>query len=759
MRNVISLNGAEWKFKKDCTEIPAVDPAEGEQWEQITLPHTWNAKDGQDGGNDYFRGSCVYAVTIDRPAAKERIYLEIEAASLNADVYVNGTFAAHHEGGFSTFRVDCTGLLKEKDNLICIRVDNSDNGYVYPQMADFTFFGGLYRKVSLLIVPETHFSLDYYGAEGVACNAEVSKTEEKVTAKVTAKAWITNPKEGDLVQFTIFNADGHVIAVESAEASEAVETKIAIDNPHLWHGTEDPYLYKVMAQVIRGEEIIDQVRVPLGIRTFTVDPKKGFILNGKSFPLRGVSRHQDKEDKGWAISSEDMKLDAELIREVGANTVRLAHYQHSRHFYDLCDRMGFVVWAEIPFISRMNTDPRGHENCKSQLRELICQNYNHPSICFWGIENELTLSGERPEMEKNVRELNDLAHEMDPTRLTTLAQFTACSIDSKMNQITDVISYNHYFGWYMGTFEDNEKWLDNFHEKYPEIPLGISEYGCEAILKYHSDSPKVKDYTEEYQALYHEHMAKIISERPWLWATHIWNMFDFAADSRNEGGVQGRNNKGLVTMDRKTKKDAFYLYKAYWSKDPFIHICGHRYVQRATETVNIKVYSNLPELALYVDGELVESKNGNKVFVFENVPLKKGLHVIHVRTTKTNHWEDNIHLERVDAPNPEYTCPDVKEGGVVANWFEGKEENDVPPMTFDPAHFSIKDNLGEILANDQAAETTIAAVSSMMGMEINRGILGMGASGTLEDMTIIVTMSKVPHAMEYLNEALQKIKK
>lgn len=753
MRNVISLNGAEWKFRKDCTEIPKQDPTD---WEQVNLPHTWNAKDGQDGGNDYFRGSCIYAVNLDRPVNGDRIYLEIEAAALVADVYVNGTHVTHHEGGYSTFRADCTALLKEKDNLICVRVDNSDNGYVYPQMADFTFYGGLYRNVSLVTVSETHFSMDYSGADGVACSASVENEAEKTTAKVSAKAWITNPKEGDLVQFTIFNADGHVVAVDGAEAGESAEAKITMDNPHLWNGTEDPYLYKVQAQILRNEEIVDQVTVPLGIRTFSVDPQKGFFLNGKSYPLRGVSRHQDKEGVGCALTAEDMKLDAKLIHEVGANTIRLAHYQHSRYFYDLCDRIGFVVWAEIPFISAMNTDLRGHENCKSQMRELIYQNYNHPSICFWGIANELTLSGEVPGMEKNLNELNDLVHEIDPTRLTTMAQFTGCPTDSKLNTITDVLSYNHYFGWYMGAFEDNEAWLDSFHEKYPEIALGVSEYGCEAVTKYHSDTPQVKDYTEEYQALYHEHMAQIISERPWLWATHVWNMFDFAADSRDEGGVRGRNNKGLVTMDRKTKKDSFYLYKAYWSKDPFVHICGSRFTQRTGDTVDVKVYSNLSEVTLYVDGQCIESKRAKKIFLFENVPFTEGHHVI---TAKGFQREDSVQWEKVAEANPEYTCPDFDGSAPVLNWFEEKVTKEVPPMTFDPAYFSIKDNLNEILENDAAAETMTAAVSSMVGMKINRGMLAMGGNGTLEDMSVMLTMNKVPNALEYLNAELQKIRK
>ena len=416
MRNVISLNGAEWKFKKGTAEIPLQEPCD---WEQVNLPHTWNAEYGQDGGNDYFRGSCVYALKVNRPVNAEQVWLEIGAASLNAEVFVNGILAVCHEGGYSAFRVDCTKLLKEKNNLIAIRVDNSDNGYVYPQMADFTFYGGLYRSVSFVTVPETHFDLDFYASEGISCTSNVETCGEQTIAHVTAKAWVTNAKDGDLVQFTVYNAEGHVVAVECTEAAEEVTAKIALENPHLWHGTEDPYLYTVTAQLIRNEEYLDQVSVRLGIRTFSVDPVNGFILNGKQYPLRGVSRHQDKEGIGNALLREDMKLDAKMIYKMGANTVRLAHYQHHRYFYELCDHIGLIVWAEIPFITYMNADSRGHANCMNQLKELIYQNYNHPSICFWGIANEISIGGESAEMVQNLKELHELAHQIDPTRLTT----------------------------------------------------------------------------------------------------------------------------------------------------------------------------------------------------------------------------------------------------------------------------------------------------------------------------------------------------
>ena len=552
-------------------------------------------------------------------------------------------------------------------NLFFLEVDNSHKEEVYPQMADFTFFGGLYRNVSLIMVPESHFDLNYHGGEGIICKTKMRGD----TAELTARTWIEHAQKGDLVQFSIQNAERHIVACDATKADREVHTILEIPSPHLWQGVEDPYMYSIAAELIRDEEVLDQVMIPLGIRTFEVDPQRGFILNGKVTPLRGVSRHQDREHKGYAITEAEMLEDAELIRELGANTVRLAHYQHSRYFYDLCDRFGFVVWAEIPLISAMNEEETAHENCRSQLMELICQNFHHPSICFWGISNEITIGGETAKMEERLRELNQLAKELDPDRLTTMAQFFMQPIESRLNVITDVVSYNHYFGWYVGEFKDNEAWLDHFHAKYPDQCLGISEYGCEGIPAYHSDSPKRRDYTEEYQALYHEHMAKVISERPWLWATHVWNMFDFAADGRDEGGVKGRNNKGLVTMDRKIKKDAFFLYKAYWSREAFVHICGRRYVRRTGDTIAVKVYSNQPEVTLYMDGRQVGRQKGEKVFCFQEIAWTEGMHTF---TAKAGPAADEINLEKVKIPNPSYVCPGASEDGTVRNWFEGNME-------------------------------------------------------------------------------------
>ncbi len=750
LRKTENLDDADWRFKKNFEKPSKHFPS---RWEGVTLPHTWNVLDGQDGGNDYFRGKCVYAVRIPRQKTDGRVWLEIEAASLVAEVYLNGQKVAEHAGGYSAFRADVTDYLAKRKNLLCILVDNENREDVYPQMADFTFFGGLYRGVNLITVPQSHFSLDRYGADGFLC----TPISDEIDTRIRAEAWLDGTSEGDTVHFFVMDADGLVVAQSEIAASEYVCVDLHITQPHFWQGVDDPYLYTVSAELLRDGKVIDGLHVNTGIRTFVVDPQEGFILNGRPTPLRGVSRHQDREDKGYAISWQDQQEDAALIREVGANTVRLAHYQHSQEFYDECDRLGLVVWAEIPLISVMSENPDAHENSLQQMKELISQCYNHPSICFWGIANEITLGGEMRATEANLHELNQLVHDMDPVRLTTMAQFSAYPMDGALNQITDVLSYNHYFGWYSGSFEDNEAWLDAFHAKYPDCPIGLSEYGCEAITAYHSDTPQRRDYTEEYQALYHEHMARIISERPWLWATHVWNMFDFAADSRDEGGVKGRNNKGLVTMDRRTKKDAFYLYKAWWSNEPFVHICGRRYKERSCDTLSIKVYSNQPEITLSMDGNPVETQSSSKVFLFHEVPFTEGLHTIRAAYRDIT---DTMELIRVDGENPSYHFAGAEDGDTVANWFEDQELGTAPELSFEEGCFSIRDTIGDILGNAQAKEIFLPAVSSLVGVKIDETALAAMSTRTVEDvMPVFGAMDATEEKIALLNAALQKVKK
>ena len=660
-----------WKFVKQAGNAAEAMQAEGER---ISLPHTWNAEDGQDGGNDYYRGTCWYIkeLTEVEKTEEEEVYLEFLGAAMISDVYLNGEKLFHHEGGYSTFRVNLTAHLTEK-NVLAVAVDNGDNTICYPQKADFTFYGGLYRSVNLLVVPREHFALDYCGTPGIKLTPEVDLETKK--ANVTVEVWTSgNPKE---------------VTITAAEQTKNVEvsgnyakTVFEIEQVHLWDGLEDPYLYSAEAVLASG----DRVSTRFGCRTFEMDSQKGFLLNGRSYPLRGVSRHQDVKGVGNALSLEDHQRDMEIIKELGATTLRLAHYQHAQEFYDLCDENGLVVWAEIPYITMHMSSARA--NTLSQMEELIVQNYNHPSICCWGLSNEITAASAVDEdLLENHRLLNDLCHRLDATRPTTMANVFMLEIDSPILEIPDINSYNLYFGWYLGDLEQNEEFFDEYHEKYPDRVIGFSEYGADANPQYQSSKPEKGDYTESYQAVYHEHMLKMIEERPWLWATHVWNLFDFAADGRDEGGKHGENQKGLVTIDRRLKKDAFYLYKAAWNqKEPFVHLCGKRYADRAEEMTEVKVYSNQPEVTLFVDGNEVETKAGKTIFTF-SVALQ-GEHTIEARSGAVS---DQMQIRRVEEENPTYRMVQAKP---VANWFDAS--------TYDETCYSVFDKLGEIRENPKA---------------------------------------------------------
>ena len=524
---------------------------------------------------------------------------------------------------------------------------------------------------------------------------------------------------------------------------------------------DDPYLYTVTATLQRRNEAYDEVSAMVGVREFSVDPQKGFFLNGELTPLRGVSRHQDRLYQGNALNWEDHYDDAYIIKELGANTIRLAHYQHSQDFYDACDQLGFIIWAEIPFISVMSKDPAAHDNCVQQMTELIVQNYNHPSICFWGISNEILIGGISDKLVENHHALNKLVKELDPTRLTTIAHVSMTPTDGPMPKITDVESYNHYFGWYGGKMEENGPWLDKFHAEHPDISIGISEYGCEGIITYHSSKPACKDYTEEYQALYHEHLAKVFDERPWVWATHVWNMFDFGCAARNEGGVGGRNNKGLVTIDRKTKKDAYYIYKAYWNDEPMVHVCGRRYAQRAGDTTEIRVYSNQAEVELLVNGKSVGKQTGERVFVF-TVALEPGFNIV---AAKTGELKDVITLEKVEKEPAIYTLPEFNERAEgVANWFKlvGEMNLDLKaPMEFPEGFYSVKDSMETLFNSEEAGEVVSKAVKLATNFDIKPGV---GMWDMMKGMTPEAMMSlggsMLPDGfLESLNAQLIKIKK
>jgi len=654
LRQIISLN-PKWGFSKNAAGVPA---AFDTTWEEVDLPHSWNSVDGQDGGNDYFRGTAYYEKTIEKatlPAA-EKYYLEIRGANSSADVYMDGKLLAHHDGGYSTWRVDVTDHLRET-SLLVIAVDNAANETVYPQMADFTFYGGLYRDVNLIAVPATHFDLDYYGAPGI----KVTPQMEGDNANVEVEVFITDPKPGQTVKYTVYDAEEKEIT-----ACETADTKanFVLENAHKWHGRKDPYLYCVEAELMENGQIIDSVCTRFGCRSFAIDPDRGFILNGEEYPLRGVSRHQDRWGIGNALLPEHHKEDMDLICEVGATTIRLAHYQHDQYFYDLCDERGMVIWAEIPYISKHM--PTGRENTISQMKELVAQNYNHPSIVVWGLSNEISIGGSTEDLLENHRILNDLCHEMDKTRLTTIAAVSMCKIDDPYLQIPDVVSYNHYFGWYGGDTSMNGPWFDKFHATHPNIPIGCSEYGCEA-LNWHNSDPRQGDYTEEYQAYYHEELIKQLFTRKYMWATHVWNMFDFGADARAEGGENGQNHKGLVTFDRSYKKDSFYAYKAWLSDEPFVHLCGKRYVDRVEDVTKVTVYSNQPKVELFANGESLGVKEAADHFFYFDVPNTGETKLEAV----AGECRDESVIRKVDTFNEAYRLVEV---GAILNWFDIEEK-------------------------------------------------------------------------------------
>ena len=616
----------------------------------VDLPHTWNARDGQDGGNDYWRGTCIYRTHFAAPqfnTASHQVWIQFDGVNASAHVVLNGSPVCNHDGGYSTFRANITELLRD-ENELTVEVDNSKNDRVYPQKADFTFYGGIYRDVSLMVVSKNHFTLDYFGGPGIRITPTVQGTD----ASVQVTTW--HDGEGE-VSIELLDAAGNTVAT-----GKGPDITLTIFNAHLWNGVKDPYLYSCKARLVVNGTVEDETTTRFGVRSFKVDPKKGFFLNGKSYPLHGVSRHQDRKGLGNAITRETHDEDMALIKEIGANTIRLAHYQHDQYFYDLCDEVGMVVWAEIPYISEHM--PNGRENTISQMKELIIQNYNHPCIVCWGVSNEITISTkDKKDMLDNHRQLNDLCHEMDKTRLTTLACYAMCGPFNRSAHITDMVSWNLYLGWYVPGFILNDLWMGFFHLCFPNRPFGYSEYGAEGMPNLHSTHPHRGDHTEEYQAKYHEYMLRCFKRHPWMWATHVWNMFDFAADARDQGGEPGMNHKGLVTFDRKTKKDSFYLYKAWWSDEAFVHICSKRFVERTGSTATVKVYSNQSTVALYVNGNKVGEQTGEHVFTFK-VPLNGELHIQAVAGDRT----DESVIRHVDTPNPEYKLHKTKSKS--ANW-------------------------------------------------------------------------------------------
>lgn len=694
----------------------------------MTLPHTWNHGHGGDPADAGHRGACWYRRRLDLSAVAggRRIVLEIGAAGMVADVHLDGVRLVHHRGGYSAFRCDLTEALGAgRRGVLAVRVDNSASDDVYPLMGDHTMFGGLYRPVRLIDLDPVHVDVLHHGGPGVTVR-QLAIDDDAARIAVTVRvANASGAAVAEEVAIRVLDAAGAEVASArvpvTTDPGAVVEAaaELGIEHPRRWHGRRDPYLYRVAAEV--GG---DRVALPLGLRTFTVDAETGVHLNGRPYRLHGVSRHHDIAGTP-AVSRAEIERDLDLIDEIGATAVRLAHYQHADDVLDLCDERGLVVWAEIPLNARVSTtDPL--TNAAAQLTELIHQQRHHPSILCWGVQNEALISERVADPRPVIAELAALARRLDPDRPVAQAQVFLARPDDPINRLTDLNARNLYAGWYYGAAEDVARDLDEHHAACPDVPLGLSEYGADAHPDYHASRPEPGDYTEEYQAVLHEVYWRVIGARPWLWASFVWNMFDFASVIRDEGGTRGFNMKGLVTRDRRIRKDAFWWYKANWSDEPVLHVCARRFVNRHDPDLEIKVYSNHPEVRLVVGGEdLGAQRSADRIFRWA-VRLGPGETSV---VARAGDQEDRATFRLVDGPDPSYLCPAPRRragaaSGTIASWFEG------PDGAVDRTRYGTWSLLGELLDDPAAAAVLVDTFGARLlehpMLDVARGLpLGM----------------------------------
>jgi beta-galactosidase len=639
-----------WRFKQAAglsgVEAPQFDDA---GWEQVTVPHTWN-RIGNEGyerspESNNIQGTGWYRLKFRSPPSKGAHYfLQFDGISTVADVWLNGHYLGKHEGAFARFRFDATAAMSATgDNVLVVKADNTRPApgaateSVPPLSGDFFMFGGIYRKAALIITHSVHIDLLDFGGPGIYERASEIRSDA-ATVQITSRVTNNDPKPQRLrVETAILGADGKVVAATTSEAGpvspgavSVLQSSLNIANPHLWNGVSDPYLYRTVVTLTSPKGVVlDRVTQPLGLRTVKFDPDKGFFLNGEHQYLKGVAMHQDRPVKGWAVSDADQEEDFAILTELGANAARLAHYQHGQRSYEVADSTGIVIWAEVPLVNKVSYDGTPANaalsaNARQQLLELIQQNRNHPSVALWSIANEIDLTATQVKGPSHpaalLQELNALAKSQDPDRPTTFADCCEIAIPPHVGDaanlrdpivgIADTVGYNRYFGWYTGQFADFGTMLDQAHVRHPQTPISVSEYGAGAALTQHSDDPNGgpinphgRPHPEEYQNLYHEASWAALHQRPYLWGSFVWNMFDFASDSRREGDLTDINEKGLVSYDRKVRKDAFYFYRANWSSQPTLHLVGRRYVDRPYGVLDVKAYSNATQAHLAVNGK------------------------------------------------------------------------------------------------------------------------------------------------------------
>lgn len=659
-----------WSFRYDDAWTPEAAQAAGASaWEQVTLPHTWNRlgeyRLERTKATDNRQGKGWYRRAIDGRALDPamRHVLELDAVGNVADVWLNGRHLAHHAGAFTRFRVDLTPALDYAgENVLLLRADNSDpqpgstTQHVIPLLGDFFVHGGIYRPARLISVPPSHIDLFDDGGPGVYATSRVLESDR---AEVDVLVRLAGAQAGQELAIALVDADGAEVAAQVdfiAAGQEEARLTLHVAKPRLWGGRADPYLYRLTAVLREGSRVLDRVEQHIGIRSIRIEPDEGLFLNGQHFSLRGVSRHQDQFGQGWALSEDDHARDMAIIAEMGANSVRVAHYPQAEEWFDLADRYGMMVWAEVPFVNKVGfgdveAAPELAANARTQLIEMIRQNYNRPAIVTWGIGNEVDIDlafgrlGPKADARPLLRELNALAHREDPTRPTVIADCCEGTPGEKVDYLpvltgeADLMGYNRYFGWYYGEVGDLGPHLDVLHAQHPAVPLSVSEYGAGGALTQHSDDPEGwptnvtgRPQPEEFQAWWHERSWPQIRERRYLWGSWIWNMFDFSSRIRREGDAIDVNTKGLVSYDRKTRKDAFYYYKAQWSAEPVVYITSRRFVERSKPLTRIKVYSNADSVALTLNGETLGAVRCiDRVCVLEKVRLAPGTNHVTAR--------------------------------------------------------------------------------------------------------------------------------
>ena len=643
-RKEILIN-SDWQFRFSHQ----VQPKSGQR---VDLPHTWNAQDALAGKQDYYRGMGNYTKTLFiKPEWKgKRLFIRFEGVNTIANLFVNDVHIGEHRGGYGAFVYELTDCVKYgAKNTLHVKVNNALQLDIMPLVGDFNFYGGIYRDVNLIVTDPINISLTDYASSGVYL---MQNNVTKKQADVNAKVLVSNALQSAApVQVNVKVWNGEKLVIEqnkavtvAATTTTTVELPLTIKNPRLWNGRQDPFIYRTEITLSANGKVLDRSNQPLGLRFYHVDAEKGFFLNGEHLKLQGVCRHQDRAEVGNALRPQHHDEDAAIILEMGSNAVRLAHYPQASYFYDLMDTNGLVVWAEIPFIGPGGYLDRGFndiasfkDNGKEQLKELIRQHYNHPSICFWGLFNELKTHGDNPIA--YIKELDALSKAEDPTRPTTAASFSHFADD--INKVTDIIAWNKYLGWYGGSPSDMAEWADKTHKAFPQYKMGISEYGAGASIYHQQDTVKAGSasgwwHPENFQTYYHIGNWKAIAERPFIWGSFIWNLFDFGAAHRTEGDRPGINDKGLVTFDRKVRKDAFYFYKANWNKeDQFIYIANRRHTQRTLPQTDVMIFSNLPEVELFVNGISIgkQKPDNYATFTWKGVPLSVGDNAVEARST------------------------------------------------------------------------------------------------------------------------------